>query len=197
MTFRAHFEHRDQLLRAALEEFCEHGYEGASVNRILAASATSKGQLYHHFPGKEGLYLGLVEWMVDMKIAWFAAHPLPAVDDFFETLEAQMRASLDFAVVHPDVDRFGRALLGERGRPIFAAVVARFGFDPSSTLGALVAHGYALGQLRDDLSLEFVQRAVLLVVNHAPDLLDLTQPADLSTKLAELLAFLREGLAPA
>jgi Bacterial regulatory proteins, tetR family len=48
VTLRADFVHRDKLLRAALDEFCEHGYRAASVNRILSASGMSKGQLYHH-----------------------------------------------------------------------------------------------------------------------------------------------------
>lgn len=196
MTFRAEFEHRDDLLRAALDEFCERGYDAASINRILSASGMSKGQLYHHFASKEGLYLALVEWMIDQKTASFAARPVAAGEDFFDTLGAQLRASLDFAAAHPDVERLTRALLGERGRPIFDHVVRRFAFDPASALGNLVAHYHAQGQLRSDLSLDFVQRAVLLVVNHLPELLDLDQPADLRAKLDELLVFLRSGLAP-
>lgn len=37
VTFRADFEHRDDLLRAAVTEFGERGYENASINRILAS----------------------------------------------------------------------------------------------------------------------------------------------------------------
>ena len=195
MTFRADFEHRDDLLRSALDEFCERGYGAASINRILSASGMSKGQLYHHFTSKEGLYLALVEWMIDQKTAWLARQPVPPGKDFVDTLGAQLRASLDFAAAHPDVDRLSRALLGERGQPIFERVVRRFAFDPDSALGNLVAHYYARGQVRSDLSLEFLQRAVLLIVNHLPELLDLDQPADLNPKLDELLAFLRGALA--
>ncbi len=195
MTFRADFEHRDDLLRAALDEFCERGYDAASINRILSVSGTSKGQLYHHFTSKEGLYLALVEWMIDQKTAWLARHPVTPGDDFVATLGAQLRTALDFAVAHPDVDRLSRALLGERGRPIFDAVVRRFAFDPDSALGTLVAHCYTQGEFRTDLTLDFVQRAVLLVVNHAPALLDVSQPAGLGANLDELLVFLRGGLA--
>ncbi len=43
VTFRADFEHRDALIGAALDEFSEHGYHAASLNRILAAAGMSKG----------------------------------------------------------------------------------------------------------------------------------------------------------
>ena len=194
MTFRSDFEHRDDLLRAAIAEFSERGYENASINRILAASGMSKGQLYHHFAGKEGLFLAVVEWMIDRKIDWLATHQVELDGDFVTILGAQMRASLEFAAAHPDVERLSRALLAQRGRPIFATVVRRHGFDPDSALGALVDHCHAQGQFRDDLSLDFVRRTVLTVVNHLPDLLDLDQPADLDDRLDELLSFLRGGL---
>lgn len=196
MTFRAAFGHRDALLRAALDEFCERGYDAASLNRILAASAMSKGQLYHHFAGKQGLYLALVEWMIDQKTAWLSTRPPPTGDDFVATLGAQLRASLEFAAAHPDVERFSRAVLGERGRPIFEAVTRHFGFDPDGALGALVARHHAAGDFRPDLTLDAVQRLVLLIVNRLPELLDLSQPADLAARLDELLTFLRAGLAP-
>ncbi len=166
MTFRAAFEHRDDLLRAALDEFCERGYDAASINRILSASGMSKGQLYHHFASKEGLYLALVEWMIDEKAAWFARQPATAAGDFVDVLGAQLRASLEFAAAHPDVDRLSRALLRERGRPVFDRVVRRFAFDPASALGELVAHHHGQERLRSDLS----------------------------PRLDELLAFLRAGL---
>lgn len=194
MSFRGRFEHRDDLLRAALAEFTEHGYDNASINRILAVSRVSKGQLYHHFEGKEGLYLALVEWMMDRKLEWFAAHPFETSDDFVVALRTQMTAALQFAAAHPDVDRLSRALLAERGRPIFASVVTRFGFDPDSALGALVDHCHAQGQFRDDLPHEFIRRAVLTVINHLPELLDLEQPADVEPRIDELLSFLRAGL---
>jgi len=195
VTFRSDFEHREDLLHAALDEFCEHGYDAASINRILSASKMSKGQLYHHFTSKEDVYLALVEWMIDQKLEWFAHRPIAPGEDFFTTLEAQLRAALDFTGAHPDVDRLSRALLAERSRPIFDAVQQRFAFDSDSATGTLVAHYYAQGEFRSDVTLEFVQRTVLLIVNHLPELLDLRQPPDLGPKIDELLAFLRAGLA--
>ncbi|HUG84546.1 MAG TPA: TetR/AcrR family transcriptional regulator [Euzebya sp.] len=194
MTFRGDFEHRDDLLRAAVTEFSDRGYGNASLNRILDVAGMSKGQLYHHFAGKEGLYLALVEWMIDRKVEWFATHPPQRSDDCVAAIGTQISASLEFAAAHPDVDRLARALLAERGQPIFGKVVSRYGFNPDSALGDLVDHCYAQGRFRADLSPDFVRRAVITVINNMPDLLDLTGPADVGPRIEELLTFLRSGL---
>jgi AcrR family transcriptional regulator len=47
------------LLDAAIEEFLEKGYEGASVDAIAKRAGVSKGGLYHHFRNKEELMLGV------------------------------------------------------------------------------------------------------------------------------------------
>ncbi|OIQ95884.1 putative HTH-type transcriptional regulator YxaF [mine drainage metagenome] len=42
---------RDDLLNRLHETFRRHGYEGASMSRLAAASGLGKASLYHHFPG--------------------------------------------------------------------------------------------------------------------------------------------------
>lgn len=196
MTFRSQFQHRDALLHAAIEEFCAFGYDAASINRILDASGVSKGQLYHHFAGKEGLYLALVEWMIDEKVAWLLEHPVqPTADDLFSVLRSFVHASLAFAYSHRDVERLSRALLAERGRPIFEVVTRRFSFGADDPLDAIVRHHHAQGELSDHMTAEFATRVVGLLVNNAPDLVDLKTPDDLDTQLDSLFRFLERGLA--
>lgn len=45
-----------RIIRIATEEFAEQGYEGASLNRIVARSGMSKGALYYYFADKDDLY---------------------------------------------------------------------------------------------------------------------------------------------
>ena len=44
------------ILVAAREEFCEHGLDGARVDRIAVRAAANKRLLYHYFGNKEALY---------------------------------------------------------------------------------------------------------------------------------------------
>lgn len=43
--------YRGTLEARLAEVFLEHGYEGASLSRLAAASGLGKASLYHHFPG--------------------------------------------------------------------------------------------------------------------------------------------------
>lgn len=51
---------RRRILDAALEEFGDKSYERASLNTICGKNGISKGLLYHHFAGKDDLYLQCV-----------------------------------------------------------------------------------------------------------------------------------------
>ena len=51
---------RGQLIEVATSLFAEHGYEGTSIEAVLAAAGVSRGAIYHHFAGKEALFTAAV-----------------------------------------------------------------------------------------------------------------------------------------
>lgn len=55
---------RNALLDAALEEFAEKGFAGATVRDIAARAGVSKDLIAYHFGGKDGLYVAVQEaWL--------------------------------------------------------------------------------------------------------------------------------------
>ena len=54
-------ERREQILEAALTEFADHGYEGASTDVIARAVGISQPYLFRLFGTKKGLYLASAE----------------------------------------------------------------------------------------------------------------------------------------
>jgi len=54
-------ERRERILDAALAVFTRRGYREATMDEVAEAAATSKGGVYFHFPGKEALFLALLE----------------------------------------------------------------------------------------------------------------------------------------
>lgn len=54
-------ETRERLLHAATQEFCEYGYDGARMERIVATAECNIRMAYHYFGDKEGLYLAVLE----------------------------------------------------------------------------------------------------------------------------------------
>lgn len=68
---------RGKLLAAAFEEIYRHGFQAASLDRILAGAGVTKGALYHHFPDKAALGYAVVEEIVTG----------PVLDVYLRTLE--------------------------------------------------------------------------------------------------------------
>jgi AcrR family transcriptional regulator len=61
---------RERILRAAAEEFAEHGFSGARINRIAEAAGQNKQLIYHYFDSKEGIYAAVLgEMLTSMRSA--------------------------------------------------------------------------------------------------------------------------------
>ncbi|THU02526.1 TetR/AcrR family transcriptional regulator [Lampropedia puyangensis] len=54
-------QRQEVLLAVAAEHFLSHGYQGSSLDAIIAQAGGSKGAIYRHFNGKEGLFSAVVE----------------------------------------------------------------------------------------------------------------------------------------
>jgi AcrR family transcriptional regulator len=52
---------RAHLIDVATRLFAAHGYDGTSIEAVLAESGVSRGSLYHHFAGKDALFLAVME----------------------------------------------------------------------------------------------------------------------------------------
>jgi AcrR family transcriptional regulator len=80
------------------EVFREHGYEGASLSLIAAATGLGKGSLYNFFPGGKEEMAAAVLAEID---AWFATHvfeplrrhpdPPAAIEQMFQAVDAYFR----------------------------------------------------------------------------------------------------------
>ncbi len=56
---------RRAILDAAAHEFAEHGYDGASFNRIIASAGISKGAMYYYFADKGDAYGAVLDDVMD------------------------------------------------------------------------------------------------------------------------------------
>ena len=52
---------RAHLVEVATRLFATRGYDNTSIEAVLAETGVSRGSLYHHFPGKEALFLAVLE----------------------------------------------------------------------------------------------------------------------------------------
>ncbi|HOD44805.1 MAG TPA: TetR/AcrR family transcriptional regulator [Anaerolineaceae bacterium] len=64
-------ETRAKILEAAETLFCHGGYESTSVDAICRQAGVTKGAFYHHFPGKQALFLELIQYWLSLLDAGF------------------------------------------------------------------------------------------------------------------------------
>lgn len=67
---------RELLLDAAEREIHLHGFQGASLARLLAETGLTKGAFYHHFPSKQALGYAIVEERLNQMITGMWIEPL-------------------------------------------------------------------------------------------------------------------------
>lgn len=54
-------ESREQILRAATQEFVRYGFAGARINRIVKKAGSNPRMIYHYFGSKSQLYVVVLE----------------------------------------------------------------------------------------------------------------------------------------
>ncbi len=77
---------RAQILEAASREIHLHGFQAASLSRILKRTGVTKGALYHHFPNKTALGLAVVDEVLARRIELVFIQPLRDAEDPVEAL---------------------------------------------------------------------------------------------------------------
>lgn len=83
---------RQTILNAAAQEIHLHGFQAASLSRILATTGLTKGALYHHFPNKQALGFAVLEdvILVEGRKKWIG--PLENCADPIDCLKEMMAA---------------------------------------------------------------------------------------------------------
>ncbi|HWN32402.1 MAG TPA: helix-turn-helix domain-containing protein, partial [Pseudonocardia sp.] len=59
----------ERIIDAATRVLSEHGYDGASTNRIAATAGISSGSLYQYFPNKDAIVTAVLERFSDQLVA--------------------------------------------------------------------------------------------------------------------------------
>ena len=173
-------EARARLLGVAMQEFAERGFEGASLNKILAEAGLSKGAYYYYFEDKEDLFVTALGDALDETLARL---PLPALDrltaaEFWPALE---RAVGEWAALFDssrDLLRVGLRLDESRRKsPRFVAVLER----GRGLWQRLIEAGQRLGCVRTDVPVAVLVRMVE-ANDHALDALLRSETGDAFTR---------------
>jgi TetR/AcrR family transcriptional regulator, regulator of autoinduction and epiphytic fitness len=110
-------EKAEAILAGGIQEFLAHGYAATSMDRIATTAGVSKATVYSHFQDKEGLFIALIEQLVQGKFRELFKpssenlQPEPRI--FLSELANRF---LDLGTNEPQFLDFMRVLIGESGR---------------------------------------------------------------------------------
>ncbi len=87
---------QEQILEAAVEEFAEKGFEGASINRIIELAGISKGSMYYYFEDKADLYDTALRDATERLLAMAGGFDIDQIqsDTFWEYLKGYTERSV-------------------------------------------------------------------------------------------------------
>ncbi len=60
-------EKTEAILKGGMQEFLANGYAATSMDRVAIAAKVSKATVYSHFQDKEGLFIALIQHLVESK----------------------------------------------------------------------------------------------------------------------------------
>ena len=114
---------RNLIEDVALNEFAEHGFDNASINRIVEKADIAKGSFYQYFEDKGDLYKHILTRIGEEKLAYITpALQNPADLDFFSLLEEIYRSGLAFAMDHPKKGRVAFEIYKNQTNPLFKEI---------------------------------------------------------------------------
>lgn len=107
---------REAILAGAMQEFLEHGYAGARVDRLVKAAGVSKATVYRHFPDKEALFIALIQKMALRKELFRQQNFHPENQEPAEFLKQYALGMMENVAEDPQILTFLRIILGESDR---------------------------------------------------------------------------------
>ena len=192
---RGKFSKIEKLVEAAIDEFSAHTYYEASLNRILKRAGVSKGEFYYHFRSKEELYLYILDLIVEKKKENLSEVLKERPNGFFELLEMGIKANIEMFRKYPKLSRMSFQLLKVRDKPIYRKVLTQFEDVSIEFLEKYVRQGVEEGEIRDDISLEFLIKFLNMVFFHLNELYEDEIDIDrMEEYLSYLIKVLKHGL---
>lgn len=194
-------EKRALIMRSAAKEFGTHGYENASLNRILETAEVSKGAAYYYFDDKADLFSTVVDYFMDLILGETDWREIELTTETFWPAITTMY-SRQYAKVEEDrwmlsLMKAGQRLTAEaRTNPLLATA-----FDRAwQWLKELFGRGQALGVVRTDLPDELLF-SLIMHIDEAFDNWfvahwDETTPEERQKLLMRLIESLQHFLAP-
>lgn len=95
---------REKIIRAAIDEFTEYGYDKASMRRIGERCGLTAAALYRHFDSKAALFRTLVKPAIDDFNAWMDEHSARTAEEIRRSLDESGNGNISLSRDRIDID---------------------------------------------------------------------------------------------
>lgn len=195
-------EKQEQILEAAADEFGAHGFDAASINKIIERAGISKGAAYYYFDDKSDLYITVIESALRRIKRWVGGWGIEDLDadNFWEELHAAMTRSLSFLRENAWASSLFKTFWDYADRHRDDRAIRLMWVAARNFGGAFIERGQELGRIRADIPNELLVDILIgsgtavdrwLVAN-----LDDMNPEDLDETAVLLIDLFRRILEP-
>lgn len=193
------FERKDELIKAALDEFIQTDYEKASLNNIIKNAQISKGTFYYHFENKEALYLYLLENSANIKWAFINENAGKDQDQFskldlFDKFIYQAELGYEFAKKYPQYYQLSLRFSKEKNQPIYTKALTYLGGNSEALMRQMIDAAYENHELDHHFDKEFIIKVLAYQFMHYDAIFDEVSDLEFNMKNLKLyVEFLKKG----
>jgi len=154
-----------RITRAAVEEFSEKGFTGASINAIVKNLGIAKGSIFQYFGDKQGLFLFVFNQAMEMVKDYLrTVRDQTEDEELFSRLEKTLLAGVHFLREHPLLYTLYLKVLFESQIPFRNKILASLRSYSHEYLYSLLETAKDRGELRENIDLDktsFVLDAIM------------------------------------
>jgi AcrR family transcriptional regulator len=159
-----HRDRKSELVEIAYRLIAQHGLEGFRIRQVAAEAGIDNGTLHYHFPSKEALILGVVDYLMEdlqnNRAVCQDAEPT-ALDELrleFEDIRWRLHRTPEQFIVLSDL-----AVRSWRD-PVVAKIFRKLDDGWHAQLVALLERGIQQGVFRNNLNVPVCARAIMVAL---------------------------------
>jgi AcrR family transcriptional regulator len=146
---------QDRITRAAVLEFSEKGYSGASINMLVERLGIAKGSIFQYFGDKNGLFLFIFNKTTELVKKRLRTIRDDTKDvELFSRLEKTLWEGINFLQDHPLIYRLYLGVLFDSKIPFRDDILLSLRTYSHGYLRALLSDAKDKGELRENLDID-------------------------------------------
>jgi len=150
-------EKKNRIIQASIDEFADHGFHQASINRLVNRLGIAKGSIFQYFGSKEKLFTFVFDHAIELaKTKLRNVRETTKALPFFQRIRSIIWAGVEFVEEHPNIYRLYLKMIFHENFPLREELLKKVHILSADYLKSIVEDAISKGELRSDLDIDFV-----------------------------------------